>query len=713
MEQLQVAKPTRRDILQGIAVAGCLATGCLVTRGKPVFAADSNIQDFLMRLRKPDGGFGWSDQPRSHLMATFAVVGCCNTMQIELTDTEPLAKFVREHHPADWKPDKQHYREFDLQQIQTLKWLGQDVSGFKEKVALWTAPIPYASQYERHAYPIFRKQIATLLCRDELGLPREDLKAPLQAYLDQRRRTNGSFNNTPSDDGSDGHVVATWWGLEALKVLGRNNDFRGPLVAWLQACQQSDGGFTWQPRPSMSALSTATYTRAALLALELLDAKALDETAVKSFILSLKNSDHGFAERPGWLSNPMSTYYAIDALACLTMLSQVDQPLLQLNQTTSVSKQEPLPENLQVYSAQIQSHGIGSPREAVLLAQRLGISLWGAKNSTDDWIATAQRIADQTRVPVKFFVANEDYATWIHQPGQGTYSHMSDIIAESLDEAAGALAGNKAVTWPEYRRDRLQPLEKAGGRLIWQFGENEDLVRLLLDDSVSRGGFAAISTFHFGNADFTDTEPFLHLYRGQIPYVALQDAHGKQPWWFADMTTGFRTLFLAEEPSWEGLLTALKYNWTVAVRHDTRTDDQLIMHAASEQVEKYVLERREQWRWWGTEKNSRPLVSLQAIGPDELYETGCPQSGMAVRIRCAWTNSTQGRPLEPLSKLLSLSVDGRVVVPSEIRDKSQKGNLEDIYELYEMPDAVRGQHRVEACVQNLSTGEQIVESITF
>jgi hypothetical protein len=103
------------------------------------------------------------------------------------------------------------------------------------------------------------------------------------------------------------------------------------------------------------------------------------------------------------------------------------------------------------------------------------------------------------------------------------------------------------VSWEEFRERRLKPLQQGDGRLVWQFGENEELVRMFLDDSVERGGYAAISTYHFGTPDFTNSEPFLHRWRGKIPFVALQDAHGPEPWWFADMTTGFRTLFLATE----------------------------------------------------------------------------------------------------------------------------------------------------------------------
>ncbi len=49
---------------------------------------------------------------------------------------------------------------------------------------------------------------------------------------------------------------------------------------------------------------------------------------------------------------------------------------------------------------------------------------------------------------------------------------------------------------------------------------------MLLDDSIARSGFAAISTYHFGNPDFTNSDPMLMRYRGQLPFVALQDAHG-------------------------------------------------------------------------------------------------------------------------------------------------------------------------------------------
>ncbi len=176
---------------------------------------------------------------------------------------------------------------------------------------------------------------------------------------------------------------------------------------------------------------------------------------------------------------------------------------------------------MKVYSIQIEAHGEGSPADAVELARALRIHLWGAKNAQPGWIDRAQARADRQNVPVRFFVANEEYGSWVRVPGFGTYSHTSDVIAPAGADIGPSLANAGVVSWPEFRTRRLDPLQRACGRLVWQFGENEDLVRMYLDDSIERGGYAAISTFHFGNPDFTNSEPFLNRYRGQIPFVAL------------------------------------------------------------------------------------------------------------------------------------------------------------------------------------------------
>jgi hypothetical protein len=299
---------------------------------------------------------------------------------------------------------------------------------------------------------------------------------------------------------------------------------------------------------------------------------------------------------------------------------------------------------------------------------------------------------------------------------------MSDFIAPA-DTDIGAPLGRRgetspAVTWPEFRTRRMVPLERGGGRMIWQFGENEELVRALLDDSVERGGFAAISTFHFGNPDFTNSEPFLHRWRGRIPYIGLQDAHGAEPWWFADQTTGYRTLFLAVEPTWDGWLNALKENWVVAVRHDEVSRGETWMHSGSDEVRDFVQAREGEWRWWQNERVQRPLVSLVALRPEDEFEVGRPSRGVALRVRCAWKNTPQGMPQTPLAEFVKLLVDGAEVVPTLVERKRPNGNgLADRYHLFVLPESASGRaegaRTATVVARDIATKREVTRTVRF
>ncbi len=409
----------------------------------------------------------------------------------------------------------------------------------------------------------------------------------------------------------------------------------------------------------------------------------------------------------------MATYYAIDALHTL---SQLDAPKSQLSppqkHARAGSKLYRESDNRKVFTIQIEAHGQGSPKDAVRLARDLKIHLWGAKNCKPEWIARAQQVADEAKVPVRFVVANEEYGTWVDIPGMGTYSHTSDVIGPNMASLGTSLANEGVVTWEQFRQQRLSVLDAGECRLIWQFGENEPLVRLLLDDSLERGGFAAISTFHFGNPDFTNSEPFLKRYRNQLPFVALQDAHGPEPWWFSDMTTGFRTLFLASEPTWKGWLTALKNNWVVAVRHDEVSENATWMHGGSDETLQFVQAHQDQWQWWSNANIHRPLVSLVALTPEESFESGRPEEGVAIRVRCAWRNTTQGLAKQPLVELVRLEVNGQRVKTESVQRKRGNGAYEDVYERYVFPTDTTGLQTVTAFVRELSTGKQSSDTIT-
>ncbi len=660
----------------------------------------SAVVAYLESLSRPDGGYAWQDQQRSHLTPTFAVIGSYRALNRTPPNKSRLAEFVRTHHPAQLKKLEQEHREFEFQQIQSLLWLGEDPSAFREQVLGWKKPKGYLKQYEQHAYPIFRFQLTAFTCRALLGLPLSDLSQEFIDYLNERRRANGSFNNTPASDGGDGHVMNTWWGIEALRTLGRTGEKKAETIAWLQACQLPDGGFSYQPKAEIAGWDDVAYTWATVRALKELGSAPGNRDGCIRYLQSLWNADGGFADRPGWASNPVATYYALDALDALGALDAA--PAVGAGSRARPGQPHGVAPtaDLKVFTIQIEAHGRGSPAEAVDLARALRIDLWGAKNAEPGWIARAQELADRGKVPVTFFVANEEYGTWVDTPGLGTYSHTSDIIAPAGADIGPSLANAGVVSWPEFRRRRLAPLEKAGGRLVWQFGENEELTRIFLDDALQRGGFAAISTFHFGNPDFTDSEPFLERYRLQLPFIALQDAHGGEPWWFADMTTGFRTVFLARAPTWEAWLDALKENWVAAVRHDAVSGFETWMHGGTPEVMEFIRERQDQWRWWDNPDIQRPLVSIVAVTPQDKFEVARPQKGVTIRVRTAWENTAQGLPKKPITELVRLSADGAEVSPTLVAKKRPGGAvLEDHYHQFHIADPAPGRHTATARVR--------------
>ncbi|MEW4564393.1 prenyltransferase/squalene oxidase repeat-containing protein [Bremerella sp. JC770] len=701
----------RRDMLKQCAAIAAVGSRCPNLAGQEPIRQNwhSRVTVYLANLARSDHGYAWEDQQESHLTPTYAAVGCLNLLKALPDDTKTLEAFVRANHPAAWKGLEQEHREFELQQIQTLQWLNADASDFAEKVRSWKEPVPYLPQYEKHRYPVFRFQVTAFTCRALLGLPLDDLSPKFLAYLDERRRTNGSFNNTPASQGGDGNVLNTLWGLQALHSLERTQELASETIAWLHACQGTQGGFRRCPQPTYAIQEDLVYTWAAVRALSMLQSSPQDIGSVIQAIHRCASSDGGFGDRPGWPSNPVATYYAIDALSTLGVL---DHPL-SVSHSPRVAVSNPA-DDLRVFTCQIESHGQGSPADAVRVADSLKIHLWGAKNAEPGWLDAAQRLADEQGVSVTFFRANEEYGTWVDVPGMGTYSHTSDVMAPAKGDIGDSLAGQGDVSWPEFRRSRLSPLQQGNGRLVWQFGENEELTRIFLDDSIERGGFAAISTFHFGNPDFTNSEPFLKRYQGQLPFIALQDAHGPEPWWFADKTTGFRTLFLAKEPTWQDWLTALKNCWTAPVRCDELTKNQLRMHPGSKLVADMVMKHKDQWQWWDNATISRPLVSLVAVRPEDRYETARPDTGINLRVRWGHHHTAHGQLKAPLAEFISLSVDGKQVIPRLVERHGGRGNkLADRYYLWEMPTLEPGSHQATATVRSLESNQEISQLIEF
>ena len=194
-----------------------------------------------------DGGYAWDDLARAHLTPTYAVIGCYRLLGHETAGQGAAGRVHSHPAPGAAQEARTGAPRFRVPADPESPLARRRCHVVPRLVRTWTRPPRYLPQYEQDSNPVFRFALAAFTCRALLGLPLDDLAPEFIAYLDTRRRANGSFNNTPAADGSDGHVTNTWWGLEALATLGRGTEQAAETVAWLRGCQRPDGGFTYQP----------------------------------------------------------------------------------------------------------------------------------------------------------------------------------------------------------------------------------------------------------------------------------------------------------------------------------------------------------------------------------------------------------------------------------------------------------------------------------
>jgi prenyltransferase beta subunit len=663
------------------------------------------------KLAKPDGGYGWEDQYDSHLTPTYAVTGILYDIGELPKDKAGLAEFIRTHHPqkganttinyylgntsrGEAGPSGSNMRNLIYEQIRAILWLEGDVSSFHEEIKSWKSQAGVLANYEAHKFGGLFQETMTPICSKLLGLTMENGPAFIQ-YLENCRRTNGSFNNAPTSFGGDGNILNTYWSLYAMETLSAPKKLSAETIAWLQSCQLGNGGFTHQPNPKIGVNDDVIYTWAGIKALKLLGAEPNNLQAAINYLLSLRNDDGGFGARPGLHSTPVASFYAIDALKELNSISALDKS----SKPKKLIETHPDFSGYKVYTVQFQAQGQGSPKEAVMLADSLHIDLWGVKYPVEGWVSEAQRIANEKKVQVTFFRSDEPHDNLITIPGMGSFNHVLDYIAPA--NASIYFADN--ATFDEFKNTTLKQLKEANGGLMLQVSNNEPLARILIDESINNNyGYLALSTVHFGQ-NFMFWLPYLAEYRYRMPLVTLQDAHGEESWWWADELTNHRNVFIAKEPTYEALITALRNNWITGVRHDSVTAFKTRMLGGTEAARIFITDKEADWKWWCTPaKLIRPQVAITVIGQDDLFETGKPESGLNIRVRCRW-NSVRQTLKSPAVTLEELKVDGKVVVADEILKKGYRDLLVDAYYLYEWGKPAKGKHLIEVTIKDLNT----------
>lgn len=661
------------------------------------------------QLKKPDGGYGWEDQYDSHLTPTYAVTGILYNIGELPEDKAKLAEFIITHHPqrtgnssgsyflgtpkGEAGPSGSNMRNLVYEQMRAILWLGGDVSPFVEELKSWKSQAGVLANYESNGFGGLFQETMTPICHSLAGLIMEN-EAEFIKYLESCRRPNGSFNNAPSSFGGDGNILNTWWALYALSTLPAQESLKAETVKWLQSCQMKNGGFTHQPDPQIGHNDDVVYAWAAIKSLKFLGEKPANVKGVVNYLLSLRNSDGGFGNRPGLHSTPVASFYAIDALTELGMLNSLNRS----KKVNQIVEETPDFKGYKVYTVQFQAHGQGSPKEAVMLADSLDIDLWGVKYPVEGWIKEAQRIAGEMKVPVTFFMSNEPHDNLVTVPGMGSFNHVLDYISPGDEEIPFA----ENASFEELKNSTLKHLKEVNGGLMLQVSNNEPLARILIDESLNNNhGYLGLHTVHFGQ-NFMFWLPYLAEYRHRLPLVTLQDAHGTESWVWADELVNHRNLFIAKEPSYDEMINALKKNWIVGVRHDSVSNWKTRMLGGTYAARKFIAERESEWKWWTGTNMNRPLAALTVIDSDDLFEVGKPQQGLNIRVRCRW-NGVRQTLKSPSAVLQELRVDGAVVSTEQVV-RRMRNNVSEAYYLYKWGVPSAGKHSIEAVVSDLRTG---------
>jgi hypothetical protein len=150
-------------------------------------------------------------------------------------------------------------------------------------------------------------------------------------------------------------------------------------------------------------------------------------------------------------------------------------------------------------------------------------------------------------------------------------------------------------------------------------------------------------------------------------------------------------------------MNALRKNWVATVRHDAVSGGQTWMHSGPREVMDHALKHDRDWRWWDNPEIARPMVSIVAIKPGDPFEAGRPEKGVAIRVRCAWENTTGGLPKKPITELVRLTVDGTEVSPTLVAPKKGGAGFQDHYHVFHLPDPAPGKHVATAVIRALET----------
>ena len=144
----------------------------------------------------------------------------------------------------------------------------------------------------------------------------------------------------------------------------------------------------------------------------------------------------------------------------------------------------------------------------------------------------------------------------------------------------------------------------------------------------------------------------------------------------------------------------------------------LRMHGRPDVLD-FVRKRQDQWQWWQGAAGETAvaafddMVTIAALRPAELFESGAPASGVSLRLRPRWRNTKQGLPKTPAAEVVSLILDGRKLPIEPVQQGGERGALRDFYYIAHLEALPPGRHAAQVELKHIGSGKLTTHACEF
>ena len=585
-------------------------TGCGNARRTTVVGAASALS-YTLSAAKPEGGFGPVFQPYRGVHWTFFGLAILRTAGAPIPNRVETASFLRE------QPAGPQLSEPDFQRVLALHMLGfvsddSTISGLKATQGLdggWNGSI--GATYRAiellttlGAKPVFPEKAAQFFV-DRLSQDGFFREIPRPGTRSDSLRIASLRNDSTSESSVllwTEHIWNTYCAVQTLTKLGYEVPWRPRVRAWLQSCQNQDGGFSFLPASQVTQSSDVWYAWLAIDALRALGAVPADSLGAVAFINACQNADGGFGDRPGRQSRLESTYYAIAALnslcggveAGLKEKVRVQPPLIRRDGSRDYTANY-----LYVPSVnRVPSRGFRSLQGRGLPLLAMG----------DDIVSTdsvrGERAAGATgSVQVSGLVETFPRSVIVRLPGNvwagcrvsfrigaAQKSVLMGLLRDSESEWAVGTAPS-GIPWGVFLERYVTPFVTRGALPVLQIEPGDQAGIYALTEAVGTGlsSDVAVAAALDDGTDLARTCPRIERLNGLVPFTVALGGVSREE--------NARTLWLGNKPNSEGFLEALKNGRAVCAVRTGDSPTGVVFYGDPGAIA-FAAAHPQAWAWW-------------------------------------------------------------------------------------------------------------------